>query len=75
MPNGLMRARFLPWFLTTKKMIRLAIKQLLEKAIHHPLGFALLPKKFTMSQLQTLYEAIFAVVFDRPNFEEGVKFI
>jgi 8-oxo-dGTP diphosphatase len=51
-----------------KKMIRLAIKQLREKAIHHPLGFKLLPSKFTMGQLQTLYEAIFGVGFDQPNF-------
>ncbi|HLA60081.1 MAG TPA: NUDIX domain-containing protein [Puia sp.] len=51
-----------------KKMVRMAIKQLQEKAINHPLGFVLLPKKFTMNQLQTLYEAIFNVKFDQRNF-------
>lgn len=51
-----------------KKMIKMAIGQLKEKAIRHPLGFVLLPKKFTMYQLQTLYEAIFGVEFDQPNF-------
>ncbi len=51
-----------------KKMVRLAIKQLQEKAISHPLGFVLLPKKFTMSQLQTLYEVIFGMQFDQRNF-------
>ena len=33
-----------------------------------PIGFELLPEKFTMTQLQHLYEAILSVKFDRRNF-------
>ena len=39
--------------------------QELKKQIHfEPIGFELLPEKFTMAQLQTLYEAILNVHFD-----------
>ena len=41
----------------------------LRKQIHfEPVGFELLPEKFTMTQLQHLYEAILSVKFDRRNF-------
>lgn len=41
----------------------------LRKQIHfEPIGFELLPEKFTMKQLQHLYEAILGVQFDRRNF-------
>ena len=38
----------------------------LRRQIHfEPIGFELLPEKFTMTQLQHLYEAILSVKFDR----------
>lgn len=41
----------------------------LRRQIHfEPIGFELLPEKFTMTQLQHLYEAILDVKFDRRNF-------
>ncbi|MCR4853471.1 MAG: NUDIX hydrolase [Prevotella sp.] len=41
----------------------------LRKQIHfEPIGFELLPEKFTMTQLQHLYEAVLGVKFDRRNF-------
>jgi 8-oxo-dGTP diphosphatase len=41
----------------------------LRRQIHfEPVGFELLPPKFTMTQLQHLYEAILGVKFDRRNF-------
>ena len=41
----------------------------LRRQIHfEPVGFELLPEKFTMTQLQHLYEAILGVKFDRSNF-------
>jgi 8-oxo-dGTP diphosphatase len=41
----------------------------LRKQIHfEPVGFELLPEKFTMTALQQLYEAILNVKFDRRNF-------
>ena len=38
------------------------------KVRHEPIGFNLLPKKFTLHQLQELYEAIFDQKLDKPNF-------
>ena len=35
---------------------------------HEPIGFNLLPKKFTLLQLQELYEAILEKKLDKPNF-------
>ncbi len=41
----------------------------LRKQIHfEPIGFELLPEKFTMKALQQLYEAVLNVKFDRRNF-------
>lgn len=49
-------------------ILRVAQKLLREKIHFEPIGFELLPKVFTMPQLQTLYEAILDVKFDRRNF-------
>jgi 8-oxo-dGTP diphosphatase len=38
------------------------------KVQHEPIGFNLLPKKFTLLQLQELYEAILGKELDKPNF-------
>ncbi len=43
------------------EMVKLATQRLRYKAAFHPIGFELLPEKFTIPQLQTLYEAIFGV--------------
>ena len=46
----------------------------LRKQIHfEPIGFELLPEKFTMKQLQHLYEAILDVKFDRRNFYNKMR--
>ncbi len=43
----------------------------LQKRIHeHPLGFNLLPEKFSLRELQNLYEAILNVELDRRNFRK-----
>lgn len=39
----------------------------------HPVGFSLLPKKFTLNQLQHLYEVILNVEFDKRNFRRKLK--
>ncbi|MEO6814366.1 MAG: NUDIX domain-containing protein [Ginsengibacter sp.] len=36
----------------------------------HPLGFSLLPRKFSLRELQNLYEAILNVKLDRRNFRK-----
>lgn len=49
-------------------ILREAMSRLRERIHFKPVGFELLPEKFTMKQLQTLYEAILDVKFDRRNF-------
>ena len=47
--------------------------QRLQKRIQeHPLGFNLLPKKFTLRDLQNLYEAILDTKMDRRNFRKKI---
>lgn len=50
------------------EMVRRAIAQLRHRASTQPIGFELLPEKFTMRQLQNLYEAIWAIQIDKRNF-------
>ena len=50
------------------QILRRAIKTLKERICFEPIGFDLLPKVFTMTELQNLYEAILEVTFDRRNF-------
>lgn len=49
-------------------MLRDALRYLKEQIHFHPIGYDLLPEKFTIKELQTLYEAILGVSFDRRNF-------
>ncbi len=44
------------------------LKTLRHKVRHEPIGFNLLPDKFTLLQLQELYESILDVKLDKPNF-------
>ena len=37
-----------------------------------PVGFELLPKKFTLTQLQTLYESILGFKMDKRNFRKKI---
>lgn len=39
---------------------------------HQPIGFNLLPEKFTLLQLQALYEAILNTKLDKPNFRRKI---
>ena len=49
-------------------ILRQALNELRKQIHFEPIGFELLPEKFTMTQLQHLYEAILGVKFDRRNF-------
>ncbi|MFD2570861.1 NUDIX domain-containing protein [Spirosoma soli] len=49
-----------------------ALQRLRYKAALHPLGFELLPEKFTIPQLQKLYEAIYDTSLDRRNFSRKI---
>jgi 8-oxo-dGTP diphosphatase len=55
-----------------KKMVEVAKKQLRYKAALHPILFELLPAKFTIPQLQILYEGIYDTTFDNRNFSRKV---
>jgi 8-oxo-dGTP diphosphatase len=49
-------------------MLRMATQRLRQEIHFHPIGFELLPEKFTLRELQSLYEAILGITFDRRNF-------
>ena len=50
------------------QILRIASRELRRQIHFEPVGFELLPKQFTIKQLQSLYEAILDVRFDRRNF-------
>lgn len=52
------------------KMVDDAIHILRRKAAIQPIGFNLLPDKFTLTQLQALYEAIYNQEMDKRNFRK-----
>ena len=54
------------------EMVKLAKEKLRYKAALHPLLFELLPKKFTLPQLQSLYEYVYDTSFDKRNFSRKV---
>lgn len=49
-------------------ILRDALTRLRERIHFQPVGYELLPEKFTLRQLQSLYEAILGIRFDRRNF-------
>ncbi|HEA22253.1 hypothetical protein LCGC14_2382060 [marine sediment metagenome] len=51
-----------------KRMVERALARLRRRALTKPIGFELLPEKFTMRQLQKLYEAILDKKLDKRNF-------
>jgi 8-oxo-dGTP diphosphatase len=53
-------------------MVDRALKELVEKVKVHPVGFELLPEKFTLVQLQNLYEAIYQKSIDKRNFRKKI---
>ena len=65
------------WFVTTEmpslifdhnEMVEIAKHKIRYKAAHHPILFELLPKKFTIPQLQSLYEGVYNTRIDNRNF-------
>lgn len=55
-----------------QQMVKLGIEKLLAYAKTRPLGFELLPEKFTLPQLLCLYEAIFGRKIDDRNFRKKI---
>ncbi|QED36427.1 NUDIX hydrolase [Antarcticibacterium arcticum] len=54
------------------QMVEDALDKLKQKARYQPIGFELLPEKFTIPQLQQLYEAIYQKELDARNFRKKV---
>lgn len=54
------------------EMVKSARQALCKRAAVEPVGFNLLPEKFTLPQFQTLYEAIYGEVLDKRNFRKKV---
>jgi ADP-ribose pyrophosphatase YjhB (NUDIX family) len=52
------------------KMVEKALCELVENVKIRPIGFELLPEKFTLVQLQSLYEAIYQKSVDKRNFRK-----
>lgn len=54
-------------------ILRMALSKIRERIHFQPIGFDLLPEKFTIKELQMLYEAILGVQFDRRNFAKKMQ--
>ncbi|MFY7787302.1 MAG: NUDIX hydrolase [Thermoflexibacteraceae bacterium] len=54
------------------KILALAYQRLKNKLRYQPIGFELLPEKFTFSQLQTMYETIWQKELDKRNFRKKI---
>lgn len=55
-----------------KTMIDKAIRRLRRRAASEPIGFELLPEKFTIPRLRILYEAIYQEELDKRNFSKKI---
>ena len=53
-------------------IVKVALARLKSKVRYCPIGFELLPRKFTLSQLQRLYETILERPLDKRNFRKKV---
>ncbi len=78
-PAGASDARDAAWFsfpdlpqlaFDHDRILKVAHARLQGKIVYQPIGFELLPKKFSFTQLQNLYETILGEEFDRRNFRK-----
>lgn len=61
-----------PLIFDHQQMVEQARDLMKQKASIEPIGFNLLPKLFTLSQLQSLYEAIYGCSIDKRNFRKRI---
>lgn len=54
------------------QMVEKALEQLRRKVRYQPIGFELLPDKFTMLELRNLYESILGRPLDKRNFSKKI---
>lgn len=78
-PTGATDASDAAWFPAAKpprlafdhpEILQAALARLRGKVRYEPIGFELLPAKFTLSQLQHLYEAVLQTALDKRNFRK-----
>lgn len=55
-----------------EEIIETALQRLKGKVRYQPIGFELLPNKFTLSQLHKLYEIVLDEKFDKRNFRKKI---
>ena len=74
-------ARRAEWFPVNKlpklsfdhdEILRVALQRLRGKLTYAPIGFELLPDKFSIRQLQTLYEIVLGQLLDNRNFRKKI---
>ncbi len=53
-----------------QQILNVCHEWLQKRVQEHPLGFSLLPQKFSLRELQNLYEAILKIKLDRRNFRK-----
>ena len=53
-------------------IVQQAYEKLKHNLNHQPIGLNLLPKRFTMPELQSLYETILGYELDRRNFQRKI---
>ena len=54
------------------EIVKRALKKLRTRVRNKPIGFELLPKKFTLTKLQLLYEIIIGKELDKRNFRKKI---
>ncbi|MCA9713359.1 MAG: NUDIX hydrolase [Myxococcales bacterium] len=55
-----------------EEIVEVAYRRLQGKVRYQPIGFELLPRKFTLSQLQRLYEIVLERSLDKRNFRKKI---
>ena len=78
-PRAASDARAVGWFPASRcpplafdhaEIVTLARQRLQAKLRYQPVGFELLPRKFTLSQIQRVYEAVLERPLDKRNFRK-----
>jgi 8-oxo-dGTP diphosphatase len=56
-----------------KTILGTALERLRGKVRYQPIGFELLPDRFTLTELQTLYETVLETTLDKRNFRKKIE--
>jgi 8-oxo-dGTP diphosphatase len=55
-----------------ERIVEVALQRLKAKVRYEPIGFELLPQKFTLGELQRLYETVLEQAVDKRNFRKKI---